>query len=368
VNFQQYFFRRIAIFKLLFKPENVINFLQNLKEFKMSAISYYFGCDHASLLKRLEPKAQSFDSTEIPLLRDLNIRIHALSFSSSQSDTLLKEATTQIWPVLRELCLLIQQIVFWCLGITALTDSIESKKQAIEQALTQADQESVLKVFSFAQTYDQGEYIPFTVEYFEHRALNDAEDLEELIIQEQFLIRVEGKEVMTFQQMSLSQDSKTLFVNIQDDHYIPELIQIAIELVQREKDILRLEISAPTIYHQKLEELEFQAEHRPDLERTLSGKAKNTPEKYKNIQATLDALKNQFPEKQEVAEPLEKEANESRASGYTTPPPPKEPRIWWLDKSKSEKASQSILDVEPTHPLIYKDLPPLSRLKILVPV
>lgn len=219
----------------------------------MSAIPFYFGCDHASLLRRLEHKAQNFNTAAIPLLRDLKIRINALSSSVTQSDTSLKEATTHLWPVLRELCLLIQQIVFWCLGIPALTNSIEIKKQAIENTLSQADKETVLKILPFAQINDQGESTPFTIQYIENRATEDPEDSTKVIIEQPlFAIRFEGEEVMT-----VKSNNQKLSATITSNLYIPKLIEITIELAFQEKSA-HLEVSAPLTYHNKLGPLKFQ--------------------------------------------------------------------------------------------------------------
>ena len=196
----------------------------------MDKISFYSGYDHASLLRRVASKAKSFDVTKPELLAEFKIRIEAVSSSVTQSNTRLKDATTQLLPVLHKLCLLIQQIVFWCLGITTLADSITSKQQAIQAALDRADKDAVLKIFPLATTYDQGEPLCFTIEYCEHKQKDDKEDNESVIVDEPlFTIRFEGEEVM-----SVKPEHQALSVKIIPDRYIPNLIQIAIELAQRE--------------------------------------------------------------------------------------------------------------------------------------
>lgn len=245
----------------------------------MDAIRYYSGWDHASLLKGMNMKAESFDTTKLDLLRDFKIHIANFSLSASESHTKLEEATTQLSPALREICLFIQKIVFWILGVTALTDSITNKQQAIDNALGIADPNAVLNIFPLAKTSDQGEKRSFTIQYSETKTGPDGE-----LVGDFFIIRFEGEEVMT-----VTIQEGALSVDVTSSAHIRDLAQVAAELARKENST-RLEISAPATYCNDLKGLKFQTQHQPDVERSAKKPGVQTKSTWWIDQDTLEPL------------------------------------------------------------------------------
>jgi hypothetical protein len=328
------------------------------KEAIMSTLAIYTGYDFACFAVKMEGRAQHVDPAKVNLLQDTVIRITDINDSLVQAKTELLRVTGELHPILREICLVIQKVVFWCLGIESIEISLLQKQQTVDSALQTADPAAVNKCVLATKIPVHDEIVSVTIGPHRPRGF---------IAPNECALRIHGHVVAILQEKEAADKApKTLVADIisKQPAWVPVLTQVILEIAQREKDIRRVEVQADPCYHEALAPLRFDVMHEADLSRRV-GKVPATPDHaLKEHLAKMDAEKKQK-EAEADAPPIEHVKGKPVEDGVNEPHTPiaaQEDPIWWLDKPDDDQPDHPLVK-KPDHPLLAADFPLLEALK-----
>lgn len=324
----------------------------------MSSLALYTGYEFACFTVKMESRAQHIDPVKVDLLQDAVIRIGDINESLVQAKTELLRVTGELHPILRELCLVIQKVVFWCLGIESIEISLLQKQQTVDSALQTADPAAVNKCVLATKISAHGEFVSVTIGPHRPRGF---------IAPNECALSIHGHVVAILQEKEAADKTpKTLVADIisKQPAWVDVLSQIILEIAQREKEIRRLEVQADPSYYHVLEPFGFEVMHQADLSRRV-GKVPATPDQaLKEHLAKMDADKQQQAAEDEVPQIAHGKSKQVEVGDNEphTPFGAQEDPIWWLDKPADDTADHPLIK-KPDHPLLADDFPLLEALK-----